>query len=118
MHGSSGWQHTVGLPKDKALAYTQDIMEVLNNPQNYISFRTFQKIHSKLVHASLVMPCMAGFMTELNWVLATHSTTAGLGRKSPLRETFQDFAHFLMLATNHPSHITEIVGSDLPHVYG
>jgi hypothetical protein len=53
------------------------------------------------------MLCMGGFMSELNQVLA-----------SAHRETLEDFAYFLEQAHRNLSHITEIVGTGLPHIYG
>jgi hypothetical protein len=42
----------------------------------------------------------------------------GAGGKSALRETLEDFAYFLEQAHRNLSHITEFVGTDLPHIYG
>jgi hypothetical protein len=64
------------------------------------------------------MPSMSGFMTIFNKTLAAPATTVGLGKKSYLRTTLEDFLILLRLANIAPSHITELVGADLPHVYG
>jgi hypothetical protein len=87
-------------------------------PHHYISFQAFQKIHGKLFHASSALPCMGGFMSVFNKILGSPGNTVGLGRKSPLWPTLQDFKVLLTMANVAPSHITEIVGADLPHVYG
>jgi hypothetical protein len=116
--GEPGNQRTVGLSSEKATSYIDHIREALERPQRYISKAEFQKIHGRLVHASQIMPCMGGFMTELNQVLASAHITVGLGTKAPLRDTLEDFAYFLEQAYRNPSHITEIVGTDLPHLYG
>jgi hypothetical protein len=117
-HGDPGSQRTVGLSAEKALSYTADLRNTLERPQKYISKTEFQKLHGRLTHASQVMPCMGGFMLELNQVLASAHITVGLGEKSALRETLEDFAYFIEQAHRNPSHITEIVGTDLPHIYG
>jgi hypothetical protein len=57
-------------------------------------------------------------MSVFNKILGSPGNTVGLGRKSPLRPTLQDFKVLLRMANVAPSHITEIVGADLPHVYG
>jgi hypothetical protein len=118
LRGEPGNQRTVGLSAEKATSYIDHIHEALARPQKYISKAEFQKIHGRLVHAAQVMPCMGGLMSELNRVLASAHITVGLGNKAPLRDTLEDFAYFLEQACNNPSHITEIVGTDLPHLYG
>jgi hypothetical protein len=117
-HGEPGNRRTVGLTAEKASSYISDLRSALDRPQKYISKTEFQKLHGRLTHASQIMPCMGGFMSELNQVLASAHITVGLGDKSALRETFEDFAYFLEQTHRNPSHITEIVGTDLPHIYG
>jgi hypothetical protein len=108
----------VGLSKDKAASYIANIRNALDRPQRYISKPEFQKLHGRLNHASQVMPCMGGFMLELNKTLASTHITVGLGSKSSLRQTLEDFAIMLDQTHGNPSHIVEIVGTDTPHVYG
>jgi hypothetical protein len=79
---------------------------------------TSSNMHGRLNHASQVMPCMGGFMSELNHTLASAHITIGLGKLAPLRRTLEDFAYFMGQTHGSPSHITEIVGIDAPHIYG
>jgi hypothetical protein len=118
LDGRPGCHRTVGHPADKAATYINAIQEALDSPRHYISFQAFQKIHGKLVHASSALPCMGGFMSVFNKILGAPGNTVGLGRKSPLCPTLQDFIVLLHLANVAPSHITKIVGADMPHVYG
>jgi hypothetical protein len=90
----------------------------LDRPQRHMSKPEFQKLHGRLNHATQVMPCMGGFMSELNKTLASSHITIGLGQQSALRHTLEDFAYLLGQAHRNPSHIAEIVGTDAPHVYG
>jgi hypothetical protein len=117
-NGSTGQQRTVGLPEDKALAYVEAIDNALSPSYHYMTRKSFEKLHGKLVHASAVLPCMGGFMSALNTALASKSNTIGLATNSALRATLVDMRTLLGLAYTHPSHITELVGEDLPHVYG
>jgi len=64
------------------------------------------------------MPCMRGFMTLLNIILATEPSCVSIGKKSELRETLTMFIPLLELSYSHPSHISEITSPDLPHYYG
>jgi hypothetical protein len=116
--GSNRSNRLVALPKEKAESYVRHIRDALDRQQHYISKSDFQKLHGRLVHASLVMPCMSGFMSELNRTLAAASITVGLGKTSRLREILEEFAFFLNQAHSNPSHITELVGPNLPHIYG
>jgi hypothetical protein len=116
--GGVGSMQTVGLSKDKAATYIADIRNALDRPQRYISKPEFQKLHGRLSHASQVMPCMGRFMSELNKTLASAHITVGLGNKSSLRQTLEDFAFLLDQAHGNPLHIAEIVGTEMPHVYG
>jgi hypothetical protein len=118
LDGWPGLHCTVGLPAEKADSYIACVQEALDNPHHYLSFLEFQKLHGKLVHASAAMPSMRGFMTIFNKTLATPVTTVGLGKQSHLQTTLQDFIFLLRLANIAPSHITKLVGADLPHVYG
>jgi len=108
----------VALPAAKKDKYVERIQEALDMPRNFLSKRSFQGIHGKIQHATVCMPCMRGFMTPLNRVLATATTTVGLGKGSALRETLEEFIPMLELAHHQPTHITEIVPPDLPHYYG
>jgi hypothetical protein len=78
----------------------------------------FQKIHGQLTHAAIALPCMRGFMTPLNRVLASATTTVGLKLNSELLRTLKAFLPMLQWAHNRPSHISEIVSPSLPHYYG
>jgi hypothetical protein len=118
MHGHPKRRRTVGLNDDKSSRYRAKIQEALARKDHCLPFGEFRKIHGKVQHASIVMPCMKGFMTPLNRVLAAATTFVGLGKGSEVRDTLADFDHLLALATAHPSHITEIVPPDLPHYYG
>jgi hypothetical protein len=44
--------------------------------------------------------------------------TVRLDNKVPLCDTLEDFVYFLKQAHWDPPHITEIVGTDLLHIYG
>jgi hypothetical protein len=117
-NGSPGQHRTVGLPEDKALSYVDAINTALAPTYHYMTRKSFEKLHGKLVHASAILPCMGGFMSALNSALASKSNTIGLATDSPLRATLIDMRILLGLAYTHPSHVTEIVGEHLPHVYG
>jgi hypothetical protein len=116
--GQPGAQRTIGLPKEKADSYIEHIRGALDNARHYISKTEFQKLHGRLAHALTIMPCMTGFMSELNRVLAAACITVGLGKHSKLRRILEDYVFFLSRAHTNPSHITELVGPALPHIYG
>jgi hypothetical protein len=116
--GKSSSMSTVGLSHDKATAYISDIRNALDRPQRYISKLEFQKLHGRLNHASQVIPCMGGFMSELNKTLSSTHITVGLGNKSSLRHTLEDFAYLLSQTQDNPLHISEIVGTETLHIYG
>lgn len=118
VHGAPFDGRLVGLPADKAARYIMELDRALDLPRHWISFKAFQKLHGKLVHASLVMPCMQGFMSVLNTILQLAPSTVGLGLGSPLRLTLAALRFFIQLSHERPSHISEIVAPDLPHVYG
>jgi hypothetical protein len=54
----------VGLSQDKAMSYIDNIQLVLDRPTKFMSKAEIQKLHGRLNHASQVMPCMGGFMSE------------------------------------------------------
>ncbi len=116
--GSVGQGRLIGLPVDKANRYVADLDEALGREKNWISFNAFQKLHGKLVHISLVLPCIMGFLSVLNKVLQKAPHTVGLKKGSDLRCTLEAFRFFTGMARDRPSHITELVGPDLPHIYG
>jgi phosphoribosylaminoimidazole (AIR) synthetase len=116
--GSAGHQRTVGLSQEKATSYIEDVRTVLDRSQRYMSKPELQKLHRWLNRAAQIMPCMGGFMSELNRVLASAHITIGLGLQSSLRHMLEDFAYILDQAHGNPSHIVELVGTDAPHVYG
>ena len=116
--GAQGNGRTIGLPKDKKDKYVGFIREALDKPRNYMLFSDFQKLHGKLQHASVVMPSMRGHMTPLNRMLAHKPERVGLKKNSELRETLESFVPLLEASHTHPSHISELVGSDLPHYHG
>jgi hypothetical protein len=80
-NGKSSSMRTVGLSHDKAAAYISDIRNALDQPQRYISKPEFQKLHGWLNHASQVMPCMGGFMSELNKTPGVHSYHRQIGKQ-------------------------------------
>jgi len=116
--GAQGAGRTIGLPEDKKNKYVGLIRDALDKPRNYMLFGDFQKLHGKLQHASMVMPAMRGHMTPLNRVLATQPERVGLKQGSELRETLNDFVPLLEASFTNPSHISEIVGPDLPDYHG
>jgi hypothetical protein len=98
--GLSGMDITVSLPLDKKDMYANRIIAALAQPRNLITMGQFKKIHGQLQHAAITMPCMKGFMTPLNRVLASATTTVGLK------------------LNDRPSHISENVSQSLPYYYG
>ena len=118
VRGSPGPGRLVGLPADKASRYISELDKALQNPRHWISFNAFQKLHGKIVHAALVLPCMLGFLSVLNRTLQQAPTTVGLGATSELRSTLLALRFFIDVAHHRPSHITELVAPDLPHIYG
>lgn len=118
VRGSTGAARTVALPADKKDKYVARVQDALEKPRNYMLFNEFQKLHGKLQHASAIMPCMRGFMTPLNRVLAAQPQHVGLRKGGDVRETLQAFIPMLQASFSHPTHISEIVSPDLPHYYG
>ncbi len=116
--GALGAGRTIGLPEDKKDKYVGIIREALDKPRNYMLFGDFQKLHGKLQHASTVMPSMRGHMTPLNRVLSSQPERVGLKKNSELRETLEAFVPLLEASHTHPSHISELVGPDLPDYHG
>jgi hypothetical protein len=116
--GLSGTDRTVSLPLDKKDKYANRIIAALAQSRHFITMGHFQKIHGQLTHAAVALPCVRGFMTPLNRVLASATTTVGLKLNSELRETLKAFLPMLEWAHNLPSHISEIVSPSLPHYYG
>jgi len=118
VNGSQGAARTVGLPKDKKDKYVDYIRDALDKPRHYMLFGDFQKLHGKLQHASMIMPSMRGHMTPLNRVLSRKPERVGLKPKGELRETLEAFVPLLEASYTHPSHISELVGPDLPDFNG
>ena len=116
--GDPGAGRMIALPQKKFEAYSQAIRTALDAPRHYIGFRTFQSIYGKLQHASTVFPAVKSFMTPLNRALKKGNINVGLGKKSEIRETFLRMLDLLQLAVKRPCHITELVPTALPHVYG
>jgi len=56
-------------------------------------------------------------MMPLNQILLVPAQRVGLKFGLTLRSSFKLFATLLEDAQNSPSHITEIMGLDLPHYY-
>jgi len=118
VNGAHGPGRTVGLPEDKKDKYVAGIRDALDKPRNFMLFGDFQKLHGRLQHASSIMPSMRGHMSPLNRVLAAKPERVGLKKSSELRETLEAFIPLLEASHTHPSHITELVGPDLPHYHG
>jgi hypothetical protein len=114
--GHSGAGRTVSLPLDKKNRYIARVQEMLS--RNFVSVALHGEVRGKLQHAALVMPCMRGFMTPLNRAGSQAHHTIGLGKNSDLREALEAFIPMLENAHTRPSHISELVGPDLPHFYG
>ena len=118
VRGESAAGRTVAMPLDKKDKYVAKIQEALDKPRNYMMFSDFQKLHGKLQHASTIMPCMKGFMTPLNRVLGAKPQHVGLRPGGETRDALEAFAPMLEASHSHPTHISELVGPDLPHYYG
>lgn len=119
VNGAPGAARAVALPADKAQRYIQAIDEALASPAYRVSLVRFQKILGKIIHASLVMPSARGFMTPLYAQLPGKAPGdfIGLGRASEVREVLTDLRALLELAHQRPTHISELVPTDLPHAY-
>ena len=117
-HGQAGVERLLALPCAKKDKYCSLIQHALSQPQRFISFAQFQKLHGKLQHAAASMPCMKGFMTPLNRSLSQAAPMVGLGASSELRESLETFKALLEIAHLQPTHITELVPPSLPHLYG
>ena len=118
MQGGSGHERTVAIPADKFGRYVERLRKALDQKSHWITFSEFQKIHGQMQHVSVAVPCLRGQMTPLNQQLSRPRSRVGLKIKSTLRATFELFVALLEDAQAYPSHITEIVGPDLPHHYG
>ena len=118
LSGESGAGRTVAVPPDKFGKYVGRLRKALDQKSHWISFSEFQKIHGQMQHVSVAVPCLRGLMTPLNQILSVPAQRVGLKVGSTLRSTFELFATLLEDAQSSPSHITEIVGPDLPHYYG
>ena len=116
--GSPGALRTLSLPADKAESYIAAIDAALLPSHHYILRRDFERLHGKLNFARSVIPCLGAFMAPFNTALSTQTATIGLAIDSPLRAAMVDIRLLLSVATSTPFHITELVGSPLPHVYG
>jgi len=124
--GEHGPGRCIGLPKDKKDKYVNHVQDALSKPKNFMLFGEFQKLHGKLQHATVAMPSMRGFMTPLNRILKQEEAIkkngghVGLSPDNPnvVRETLEDLVPLLEASYHNPSHITELVGPDLPHYYG
>lgn len=95
---------TVSLPLDRKVKNLNRVIEALalstwGSSVGFINMGQFQKIEGQLQHAVIAMPC-TGFTTPLNRVLATATTTVGLGAKSELCETLEAFLPMLDWAHN------------------
>ena len=108
----------MSIPSKKFDRYATRLIKALQQTNNCIAFREFQRIHGQMQHVSLAVPCLRGLMTPMNQVLAKPQSTVGLRQGGTLRATFETFVMLLEDAQKHPSHITEIIGPNLPHVNG
>ena len=120
LKGYSGRDRTVGLPKDKVDKYIAAVQEAIDSPAHRVSLEKYQKVLGKVQYSTEVMPAMKGFMTPLNQALAGKlpGSFVGLGKASEVREVLTEIIPMLRLAWEEPSHVTEIVPTDLPHYYG
>ena len=120
LRGHAGGERTVGLTKEKVDKYVGAIEEALKSPAHRVVLQRFQKILGKIQYASEVMPAMKGYLTPLNQALVgkTPGSFVGLGKASQTREVLEDIIPLLRQAWSDPSHISEIVPTDLPHFYG
>ena len=118
MSGGAGSKRTVAVPVGKFDKYVGRLRKALDQPNNYITFSEFQKIHGQMQHVSVAIPCLRGLMTPLNQQLSRERSTVGLRVGGTLRATFEIFATLIEDAQTHPSHIAEIVPPDLPHYHG
>jgi hypothetical protein len=124
--GAHGSGRCIGLPEAKKDKYISHVRDALSKPGNYMMFGDFQKLHGKLQHATVAMPSMRGFMTPLNRILRLEPEILASGGRVGLaadninmvRETLEDLTPLLEASFQHPSHISELVGPDLPHYYG
>ena len=66
LHGHPKRRRTVGLDTKKSGRYRAQIQGALGWQCNFVTFNEFRKIHGKVQHAAVAMPCMRGFMTPLN----------------------------------------------------
>ena len=118
--GRQGKGRLVSLPRDKADKYIQAVRAALDSPAFRVSLLNFQRVLGKLVYTSNIMPSMKGFFTPLYNELGGKrpGDFVGLGRKSECRMVLEELGLMIELAVSRPSHIAELVGPDLPHIYG
>jgi len=118
LSGESGAGRTVAVPPNKFGKYVGRLRKALDQKSHWISFAEFQKIQAQMQHVSVVVLCLRRLMTPLNQVLLVPAQWVGLKIGSTLQSTFKLFATLLEDTQNSPSHITEVMGLDLPHYYG
>ena len=117
-YSEPGSERTVALPLAKSRKYIGGIRKALDDPRHCMPYTAYNDLVSTLQYVAGAMPCMRGFMTPLNRRLGQKDyPTVGLGLKSELRETLEEMAFLVHQAHLRPSHICELVPTDLPHFY-
>ncbi len=116
--GRSKGDRTVTLPEAKKDSYIDSIRRLLNDKRRRIRPAELRPVNGKLQYAAMTMPCMKGYMTPMYEAAASRAEFLPMGRKSVLRHLLTQFEGLLELAHHKPTHITELVGEDLPHYYG
>ena len=121
--GRPGKLRVILLPPDKAKRYLEKLDEALGKSRNYITFALFQSILGKLQYSTETNPVIRVIMTPLYAELAgrshtEHARPVGVKQGSAPRESLVTAHGLIRLASIHPTHITEVVGPDLPHFYG
>ena len=118
--GAPGKGRVVILPQSKKEKYQAAIRQALDSPAYRVSMKQYQRILGKLIYAANVIPSMNKFFTPLYQELQGKGPESfvGLGKRSVVREVLELLDELLELASQRPSHITELVSPDLPHFYG
>jgi hypothetical protein len=120
--GRPGEHRTVNIPLSKLAKYTEQVESCL--PKPYISYHWFNKLHGRVQYCKGIIPHFRGFMSPMNRQLNSFTAqnnpraTVALGKDSDVREALEALVPHMKLAQTVPVHITELVGPDLPHVYG
>ena len=118
IQGAPGADRTVGLPPEKTELYVESLESALSKKK--MMLRDFLKIAGRVRWASTAIPSIRGFMAPCNRAAAGKGPKhfVGLGKDREVREALATFRSLLCMAKESPSHISEIVGPSLPHIYG